>query len=101
MPHGGRRPGAGAPRGNMNAVKSGRYSKRLRTLAKALAGVPEVAAILAEFERRQRVQRRKAIRIAHRVLVDFLAGNAEANNTLLAYLRPLPGNGKDREETNG
>lgn len=29
MPRGGRRPGAGAPKGNFNAMRSGKYSKRL------------------------------------------------------------------------
>ena len=30
MPRGGRRPGAGAPKGNHNALKTGKYSKRLK-----------------------------------------------------------------------
>ena len=29
MPHGGRRPGAGAPKGNLNALKHGRRSRAL------------------------------------------------------------------------
>ncbi len=37
MPRGGKRPGAGAPRGNTNAVKTGRHSVRLRAIAKALS----------------------------------------------------------------
>ena len=29
MPRGGKRPGAGAPKGNLNAVKDGEYSKQM------------------------------------------------------------------------
>ena len=40
MPRGGRRAGAGAPKGNYNALKHGRNSRRLRELADILALVP-------------------------------------------------------------
>ena len=30
MPRGGKRPGAGAPRGNLNSLKNGEYSQQLR-----------------------------------------------------------------------
>ena len=40
MPRGGRRPGAGAPKGNYNAFKHGRNSRRLQELAAILALVP-------------------------------------------------------------
>ena len=40
MPRGGRRPGAGAPKGNYNAFKHGRNSRRMRELAAILALVP-------------------------------------------------------------
>lgn len=36
MPRGGRRPGAGAPKGNWNALSSGRRSARLRALILSL-----------------------------------------------------------------
>jgi len=36
MPRGGRRPGAGAPKGNLNALKTGRRSKQLLALTEAL-----------------------------------------------------------------
>ena len=98
MPHGGRRPGAGAPRGNLNALKTGRYSRRLRTIAKALGMVPEVSAILLEFERRQHRQQRKAARLAHRALLKLFTGQAAENNPFLAYLRPPRGNTENRDE---
>jgi hypothetical protein len=46
---GGRRPGAGAPRGNLNALKSGRYSKRLRGLRAALTALPLTTDLLAKM----------------------------------------------------
>ncbi|MDP3766961.1 MAG: hypothetical protein Q8S13_03010 [Dehalococcoidia bacterium] len=51
---GGRRPGAGAPRGNLNALKSGRYSKRLKALRGALAAMPQTADVLAKTTGRDR-----------------------------------------------
>ena len=48
-PKGGRRPGAGAPRGNLNALKSGRYSRQVRALKLALQAVPLTAEVLRRF----------------------------------------------------
>ncbi len=88
MPKGGNRPGAGAPKGNLNAVKTGQYSKRLRALAKSLAEVPEVREFLLEYTRRQKRAQRKAERIAYEAVQDLiLTGAPEVNNPLLAYAR--------------
>ena len=46
MPRGGRRPGAGAPRGNLNALKNGTRSRHLRTLIIALMAFPQTRAAL-------------------------------------------------------
>ena len=51
---GGRRPGAGAPRGNLNALKSGRYSKRLAALRAALDAMPLTAGALVQMTGRDR-----------------------------------------------
>ena len=51
---GGRRPGAGAPRGNLNALKSGRYSKRLAALTAALDAMPRTADLLVKMTARDR-----------------------------------------------
>ncbi len=47
-PRGGRRPGAGAPKGNLNALRSGRYSKRVRALRGALTAIPQTADLLVQ-----------------------------------------------------
>jgi hypothetical protein len=41
MPRGGRRPGAGAPKGNWNALSTGRRSKRIQALVLALRNDPQ------------------------------------------------------------
>lgn len=53
MPRGGRRPGAGAPRHNLNAVRDGFYTKSdtLRRAAMILAVAPEVRALLLAVHR--------------------------------------------------
>ncbi len=87
MSRGGKRPGAGAPRGNLNAAKSGRYSRRMRAIARGLAAVPEVRDFLLNFNQRQRRTQRSAERIAFKALQDFLAEVPDENNQLTAYLR--------------
>ena len=50
MPRGGRRPGAGAPKGNLKARKSGRHSKQVKALKLALRTVPRTASLLTTLE---------------------------------------------------
>jgi len=57
---GGRRPGAGAPRGNLNALKHGRYSRYQRALIEALLQVPETRDVMIKISKRQRAQARRA-----------------------------------------
>ena len=49
---GGRRPGAGAPRGNMNALKSGAYSRQFAELGRLLATDPKIRAVLLDVAAR-------------------------------------------------
>ncbi len=83
---GGRRPGAGAPKGNLNAVKTGSYSIRLKAIAKALSEVPAIRDMLIETERRQSKQQRKAQRLALQALQDIVSGIPDVNNPLIPYL---------------
>lgn len=48
MPRGGKRPGAGAPRGNLNGFKHGRNSQQHQKLLQLIARDPEVVAMLRE-----------------------------------------------------
>ena len=47
---GGKRSGAGAPRGNLNGLKSGRYSKQVQALKLALRAVPRTAELLSALD---------------------------------------------------
>jgi hypothetical protein len=46
MPRGGRRPGAGAPKGNLNALTTGRSSKRVQAFKLALQLAPATTNLL-------------------------------------------------------
>jgi len=72
MPRGGRRPGAGARPGNMNALKHGRNSQLVQTLLAALAAHPTTREALIRMARRQRARRREAERTAAVLLRQLL-----------------------------
>jgi len=57
---GGRRPGAGAPKGNLNALKHGRYSRYQSAVIEALLQVPETREVMIAISKRQRAQTRRA-----------------------------------------
>ncbi len=51
---GGKRPGAGAPKGNLNALKGGRYSLRVRAFRGAMTALPRTTDILTQLTGRDR-----------------------------------------------
>ena len=57
---GGTRPGSGAPRGNLNAFKHGRNSRRQAQLLEALLEVPEARQALIDLGKRNRRRRKQA-----------------------------------------
>ena len=61
---GGKRPGAGAPKGNLNALKHGGSSVQLDLLLEALLAIPEIRAALISYQRHHDRMERKAIRAA-------------------------------------
>ena len=85
MPRGGKRHGAGAPLGNHNALKTGRYSKRFQQLDRALLKNPETTALIATFRKKQIKEQHIAAGIADRQLRRFILEVARAKNPLLAY----------------
>ena len=78
MPRGGRRPGAGAPRGNLNAMKHGARSRQMRAFALEFMNHPFVQA----YARRRRQREEAALRglLDPRLAALFLA---------LAWLRQM------------
>ena len=65
---GGRRPGAGAPRGNLNALKHGRRSRQLSQLGALLAANPATRAALLELAGRHAEKQFKAEEVAADIL---------------------------------
>ena len=84
---GGRRPGAGAPKGNLNALKHGENSRQLQQLALALSLVPEARKALNRLARRQRRQQARARTVA----VTLLANLLRASLLALEDNQPVPG----------
>ena len=86
MPRGGRRPGAGAPKGNINALKYGRQSKQLKSVLAALVNMPELRHYLLEVQKRQARQSRRAEHLYRKALLQFLSRTPSIKNPLVTYL---------------
>lgn len=73
MPRGGRRPGAGAPKGNLNGLRSGRNSLRFQSVLAAMLGNKEIRGVLLrlrETDDRSRDEIREVILASTRLLFD-------------------------------
>ena len=75
---GGRRPGAGAPKGNLNGFRHGRNSRRHKQMAEILAQIPEFQASLIAIARRRRQRERAAQAGAGALLAELLRRVGEA-----------------------
>jgi hypothetical protein len=62
MPRGGKRPGAGAPRGNFNALKHGRRSAQFAQLSVVIAGNPKTRDAILNFAHRLDIKQDNAIK---------------------------------------
>ncbi len=69
---GGRRPGAGAPPGNLNALKHGRRSAQFAQLGALLATLPEAREALLALARRHQLKQRRAEDVAALLLQRLL-----------------------------
>jgi hypothetical protein len=85
MPRGGRRPGAGAPLGNTNALKTGAHSGRVKAVVLALMHDPETREVLLHLGASARA-RNTAIREVGLVMARFLRDHPAA-----AHLRDTIG----------
>jgi hypothetical protein len=61
---GGKRPGAGAPKGNMNNLKHGGYSKQFAEVGALLAQDPNIREALLALARKHNLRQRKANEVA-------------------------------------
>ncbi len=76
-PRGGRRPGAGAPKGNLNGLKHGLHSKQLAALGLAFASNPKLQQALLTLASRQQYKQRKAERVAAQIFAAMLKRGVE------------------------
>ncbi len=66
MPRGGRRPGAGAPKGNLNALRTGTRSKQLKAVIIALMAIPQTRRVLLHFSRMEQHRRARLAQAINR-----------------------------------
>jgi hypothetical protein len=74
---GGKRPGAGAPKGNLNALKHGRYSQQFAEIGAVLAGHPDIRDALLGAARRRDQKNTRAEEIAAGLMVRLYNNAAE------------------------
>ena len=98
MPRGGRRPGAGAPVGNLNAYKHGKTSRQHARLAEIIASDPEALALAREIlfgeSRRQARRIDQAKRLLDNLFAraqELAADRAAQDYELRRTIPPPPG----------
>ena len=81
--HGGARPGSGAPRGNLNALKHGLRSRQFAAIGKLLAEDPKVREALLAMAGKHQLKQRKAQHVAAALLASLMErANAVAGGRL-------------------
>src|SRR5574341_1895322 len=99
---GGRRPGAGAPKGDLNALKHGRSSKYQQRLIQNMLDIPELRDTLLALGKRQRHHRQRAdgaaalllaslFERAGEIVQDPEINQGQDNQELLQFLRTADG----------
>ena len=89
MPRGGRRPGAGAPKGNLNALKHGTYSRQFARLGALIAASPAMRESLFSLATRQEARGRKADELATYILGQIIARGLKRGRDRLILLPPV------------
>ena len=74
---GGPRPGSGPPKGNLNALRHGRYSQQQQALISHLAQIPQARQALVNMANRNRRRQKAAEEQAARLLAALLQRAAE------------------------
>ena len=93
MPHGGSRPGSGAPKGNLNALRTGKHSVRLQAVLAAMAQMPELQEFMLDVRRAQLRHQRRASRLIRGALLQLFqdmtarpGSSGGEDNQVIAYL---------------
>ena len=79
MPRGGRRPGAGAPKGNLNGLATGAHSRQLQALQGALTAMPMTTDLLVQITGRDR-HKMEVLATALHYYADMLLAVASGNS---------------------
>lgn len=87
---GGKRPGAGAPKGNLNALKHGRRSRQFAEIGAALANSPAMRQALLLAAARHGVRQATADELAFNLLHNTLARAANIRRKANARLSDTP-----------
>ena len=80
---GGPRPGAGAPKGNLNALKHGRRSAQFAQIGALLASIPQARTALLTLARRHGLKQRRAEEVAAVLLQRLLEHAHQIQNARL------------------
>jgi hypothetical protein len=88
MPRGGKRPGAGAPKGNFNALKHGERSKQFARLGAIVAKSPKARALLLRYANRFEAEQRKADEIAAKVIDQIISRGLARGRDRELYMLP-------------
>jgi len=94
---GGRRPGAGAPKGNMNALKHGLRSKQFAKMGALIAQSPEARDALLQMAERWDNEKVKADQIAANILARVITRGLQRGRDRLIVLPPV----EDRRSITG
>jgi hypothetical protein len=86
---GGRRPGAGAPKGNLNALKHGRRSAQFAELGVLLATIPQARDALLALARRHQLKQNRAEDVANLLLQRLLEHAHQIRNARLNAQSPI------------
>jgi hypothetical protein len=98
MPRGGKRPGAGAPKGNLNALKHGRRSRQFAELGAALVKSPAAREALLNLARRQQAKETDADEVAGHILSQIVTrGLKRGKDRRLVFLPPVEDNPETAE----
>ncbi|MEO8457528.1 MAG: hypothetical protein ABI559_06925 [Chloroflexota bacterium] len=79
MTRGGKRPGAGAPKGNLNGLKHGRNSRLVQQFVDLIASEPAAARLLADIQRQNERRAARARNDAQRLLDSLIQRIDHAN----------------------
>ena len=84
MPRGGKRPGAGAPKGNLNGLKHGKTSRQFHRLLGILGDDPEAMRLVRLIVRGDEARKKRHRREAAHIVGELLARLEHDRNDSIA-----------------